>query len=209
AAVVAVAANIAHRVLASFVRQQFDLAGEVPLERIGNRALPRAVVAIHDCAFAVAEINRHLARNAAERVHHETLELLIHRPHPRRADGLPRTGRHRPSSTPRQGAPQDRAEAHPAFRAASEETPPRLDGAYVLLTWAKGRRNSKSMNNNDLTSTVALHPRRRVRAGFVTHGRVSLDAQIRLSPRTVECVVEGSERRLGRESVPPTIWVDP
>ena len=107
---VAIAADIAHRVLASFVRQQLDVAREVPLERVSNGALPGAIVAVHDGAFALAEIDRHFTRDATERVHHQAVELLIHWRHPRTADGSPRIGRRRPSSTPRQDAGQIRRE---------------------------------------------------------------------------------------------------
>ena len=74
-----VSTHVAHGVLASFVAQELDLAGEVPLQRVGDRALSRAVVSVDGEALTLAEIHGHLARDSAKGVHHETLDLFSHR----------------------------------------------------------------------------------------------------------------------------------
>src|SRR5439155_3983896 len=130
---VGLATHVAHRVLAAFMGQKLNLAREVPLQRIGDRALAGAVVAVDDDALALPEIHGHLVRDSTERVHHETLDLFIHRRHPRTADGSPAIGPRRPSSGPPRNVERNPRADRPALRAASEETPVRSDGTSGAL----------------------------------------------------------------------------
>ena len=133
---VVLAAHVAHGVLTPFVRQQLDLAREVPLERIGDRALSSAVVSVDDDALALAEVHRHLARNAAEGVHDETLDPLTHRQLLEELADRLRSVAVVLLQDLRKTLGRNPAADHPAFRGASEGTPVRSDGASMLLATA-------------------------------------------------------------------------
>src|SRR5262249_13067616 len=75
--------------LPPFVVEKLDLTGEIPLERVGNRALPGAVVPIHGNALALPEIHRHLIGNPAERAHYQALNLFTHLRGPRKSGESP------------------------------------------------------------------------------------------------------------------------
>ena len=62
-----------YRVLATLVAQQLDLAGEVPLQGVGDGALSGAVVPVNGQALAFAEVHDHLTGDAAKRTHRQAL----------------------------------------------------------------------------------------------------------------------------------------
>src|SRR5262245_4293263 len=75
--------------LPPFVVEKLDLTSEIPLQRVGNGALPRAVVAVHRDALALPEVHRHLIGNPAERTHHQALNLFTHLRVPRKSGESP------------------------------------------------------------------------------------------------------------------------
>src|SRR3546814_14109532 len=49
------------------------------LQGVGDRALSCAIVSIDSDALTFAKVHGHLTRDSAKGVHHETLDLFIHR----------------------------------------------------------------------------------------------------------------------------------
>ena len=58
--------------------QKLDLAGEVPLEGIGDSALAGAVLAVNHDALPLAEVDDQLPWHPAEGVHAELLDAFSH-----------------------------------------------------------------------------------------------------------------------------------
>ncbi len=77
--VVAVTPDVPDRMLASLVLKELDLAGEVPLQCVGDGALAGSVVAVDGNALALAEVHDHLAGDAAERAHDQAVDPFSHR----------------------------------------------------------------------------------------------------------------------------------
>src|SRR4029453_1718020 len=131
----AVAPHVADGMLSSLVAQGLDLPREVPLQRVGNRALAGAVVAVDRDAVAPAKVHDHLAGDATERSHHEALDLFSHRRIPRRAVGSPAIGRRAAGLEPRPAVGRAPAADRRGLRAAPAGTPPRSDDAWLALRW--------------------------------------------------------------------------
>src|SRR5664279_3401390 len=66
------------RVIAPFLGEQLDIAREVPLDRIGERALARPVLAVHQQRLTLVELDVVRVAHTAKRLDADPRESLLH-----------------------------------------------------------------------------------------------------------------------------------